>query len=821
MHDFFLDVKYAFRALRKSPGFAAIAIVTLGLAMAVNTTIFSLVNGMILRPLPVPHPSEITVLTLQNGAKDTNNRISFADFQDLQKPTQAFSDLFAYEVTLSGVTADGRGDHCLISRVTGNYFSALGVQPALGRLILPSEGQTTGANPVVVISYDYWQRRFGGDPGIVGKQVNISDHPGTIIGVTQKNFHGTNYILEMDAYVPITAPFYDSDDSAHREWTDRMQRSLTMMGRLQPGVSIKEANASMAVAAHRLADEFPTFDKDAAIRVYPEKLSRPDPDPEGALPLAAAAFMGLAGLVLLVACFNVANVLLVRATVRQREMAIRAALGAGKARLILQYLTESSLLALLGGAAGMVLAIWAGDFFGSLRLSSQIKLHFDFSPDARVYLFALGTVIVTGVIVGIFPALRMARADVNMVLHEGGRGSTEGRSRNFARNTLVAAQVAGSLLLLVVAGLFTRSFGYTEHIQLGFNPDHVLNVSLSPDEAGYKDPQAKEFFRELLTRARALPGVTSATEAFVIPMGSIGASEPVVIEGHPPAPGEQLPSISDNIVTPGYFATMQIPLLKGRDFTDADTEKAPLVAVINETMAKTYWPNEDPVGKKFVTKGDKDKTIEVVGVVANGKYRDITEKPLPFFYVPLDQNFVPFENLQVRTSVPPETLAGPIEGIVREIGPNVPVSQVETMAESLNGGNGYFLYRFGAQVTGTMGLLGLILAVVGVYSVVSYAAAQRTHEIGIRMALGAEPRSIFEMVLRQGLKIIGIGIAVGLVVSFGGARLFSSMYQGVGAADPLTYLLVVILLVGVALVACWLPARRATRVSPLTALRYE
>jgi predicted permease len=570
-----------------------------------------------------------------------------------------------------------------------------------------------------------------------------------------------------------------------------------------------------------LSAQFPSFDKDTVIRVYPEKLARPDPDPDGTLPLAAAAFMGLAGLVLLVACFNVANVLLVRATVRRREMAIRAALGAGKGRLVRQYLTESSLLALLGGAAGMILAVWAGEFLSSLRLSSQVKLHFDFSPDARVYLFAFGTVIVTGLIVGVFPALRMARTDVNSVLHEGGRGSTEGRSRNFVRNTLVAAQVAGSLLLLVVAGLFTRSFSNTEHIQLGFNPDHVLNVSLSPDEVGYKDPQAKEFYRELLARVRALPGVVSATEAFAIPMGEIGASEQIVVEEHPPSPGEEPPTVSDDVVTPGYFTTMQIPLLKGRDFTDADTEKAPLVAVINETMAKTYWPNEDPIGKKFIAKSDKDKTIEVVGIVANGKYRNLAEKPIPFFFVPLDQDFVPFENLQVRTSVPPETLAGPIEGIVREIGPNVPISQVQTMSESLNGGNGYFLYRFGAQVTGAMGLLGLILAVVGVYSVVSYAAAQRTHEIGFRMALGAEPRNIFEMVLRQGLKIIGIGIAVGLVVSFGGARLFSSMFEGVGPTDPLTYSLVVVLLVGVALVACWLPARRATRVSPLTALRYE
>jgi predicted permease len=821
MLEIWQDLKSALRTVKNSPGFAAIAILTLGLGMAVNTTIFSVVNGMILRPLPVPQPDQITVLTLEQGEKDSNTKSSYADFQDLQKQAAAFSELFAYDVTLTGLTADGHGDHLIVSRVSGNYFSALGIRPALGRLILPTEGQTIGSDPVVVISYQYWQRRFGGDPGVINKQVEINDHPGTIIGVTPKDFYGTNSVIEMDAFVPISAPFYVNDADANHTWTQRGYRVMTLMGRLKPGVSVGEANARMAVAARRLSEEYPATDKDVRLMVYPEKLARPDPDPEETVVKASLAFMGLAALVLLVACFNVANVLLVRATVRQREMAIRRALGAGRTELARKQLTETFLLAVLGGGAGMELARWACEFLSTLRLASFIKLHLDFRPDVRVYLFAFGTILLTSVIVGLIPALRVVKADVSMVLHEGGKGMSDGPGRHLARNTLVAAQVAGSLLLLVVAGLFTRSLGNAEHLNLGFNPDHVLNLSLSPDEVGYKDPEAREFYREVLAKVRALPGVISATEAFCVPMGPIGSSEQIVIEDSPLPPGEQPPTVAKNPVAPGYFDTMQIPLLEGRGFTDADSEKAPLVAVINHTMAKRYWPDGDPIGKKFQVKSDKDRIIEVVGIVGDGKYRDITEKPMPFFFVPLDQDFVSFQTLEVRTSVPPESLARSIENVIHAVGPNVPVSQIETMTEALNGGNGYFLYRFGAQVTGAMGLLGLILAVVGVYSVVSYAAAQRTREIGIRMALGAEPRNIFRMVLRQGLTITTFGIAAGLIASFGGTRVFSSMFLGVGAEDPLAYALGVGLLVVVALVACWVPARRATRVSPLTALRYE
>ncbi len=823
MSNLWQDLRYGWRALTKSPGFAIIAIVTLGLGVAVNTTIFSVVNGLFLRPLPVPHPDELTVLTMDMPGNTSSHSFSYPDYLDVKQQNDSFSNAFAFRVSLGGLKADGKGDHCIFSRVTGNYFSGLGVQPALGRLILPTEGQTPNADPVIVISYSYWQRRFGGDRNIIGKQVELNDHPGTIIGVTPQNFHGTYFIIDMDAFVPVGAPFYTgSGENAQQILTARDDRSLTLMARLKPGIGLKQARTSLAVLAHRLADTYPKTDASATINVYPERLARPDPDPDDTGMLASAAFMTLAALVLLVACFNVANVLLVRATVRQREMAVRAALGAGRGRLVRQYLTESFLLAVAAGIAGIGLGSWASSVLGSLNFGTEVPLRFDFSGDARVYLFAFAAVCLTGLAVGAIPALRVARTDVSVILHEGGRTSSDGPRRHLARNTLVIAQVAGSLLLLIVAGLFTRSLGKVEHINLGFDPNHVLNVTVSPDEVGYKEDQGRQFYRELLPRVRALPGVVSAAETFTVPMGLIGAESAVIIEGHPLPLGQQPPAISDNMISPGYFAMMRIPFVAGRDFSDADAKDSMPVAIINRAMADKFWPKEDPIGKNFIEKGTTDrKPLTVVGVVESAKNKSVTDAPPPFFYKPLEQSYVAFRTIQIRTSVPPTSLAGPIEALIRELGPSVPISQVQTMSEELNNANGFFLYRFGAQITGTLGLLGLILAVVGVYSVVSYAAAQRTHEMGIRMALGAERKDILRLVLGQGFVVVGTGIALGLVLSFVVTRAFKDMLVGIGAADPLTYSIVAAILLAVALFACWIPAYRATRINPLTALRYE
>jgi macrolide transport system ATP-binding/permease protein len=822
MLNFWKDVQYAFRTLTKNPGFAIIGIVTLALGMAVNTTLFSVINGFLLRPLPVPHPEQITVLALDQSSVPGNHHFSYPDYEDLRDQSDSFKDIFAFRVSLASLTVDQHADHCLISRVSSNYFSALGIQPAYGRLILPTEGRTPGADPVLVLGYSYWRKRFGSDPDVVGKKVVINQHPFTIVGVAPQEFKGTYSVLDMDAYMPFSAEMgEDPDNLVQKNWTDRTSRGLTVMGRLKPAVTIKQAQASLKVLAQRIANQHPETEKGVDVRLYPEKLARPEPDPQNQVPVAAIAFMALAGLVLLVACFNIANVMLVRATVRQREMAIRAALGASQGRLVRQYLTESLLLAFLGGGAGLLLGSWAAGLLGSLQFGSDLPIEFDFHPDVAVYLFALGAVLLTGLIVGIMPALRAARTNVIAVLHEGGRGSSSGPRRQFARNTLVAAQVAGSLVLLVVAGLFIRSLDKAQKISLGFNPEHVLNLSVDVAQIGYQEPQGREVYREMESRIRALPGVESVAQAFTVPMGLISAGDRLSFENHPLEAGEQPPDVNYNIVTPGYFDTIQMPLLRGRKFADSDSEKAPPVAIINQTMAKQFWPKEDALGKRFSSKGPKGPFIEVVGIVRDAKYQNVTEDPQPYFYVPFGQSYMSMRTIHVRTSVPSETLALEIESQIHELASGAPVTQVQSMTQALQGANGFFFFRFGAQLSATLGLLGLILAIVGIYSVVSYAAAQRTQEIGIRIAMGATPRDILNMVLRQGLGVVGVGLALGLIIALAGTRVMSDLFVGIKPSDPLTFTVVVGLLTGIALLACWIPARRATRIDPLVALRYE
>ena len=822
MASFWQDLRYAFRGFGKSPWFASLAVVTLALGIAVNTSIFSIINGFLMRPIAVPHPEQLTVLSLQQAGDKSLQSFSYPDYLDLRDQSTSFSDIIAYRLTLAGLTADNRGDHCIATRVTGNYFSMLGVQPALGRLILPTEGQTPGADPILVLGYSYWQKRFAGNKNVIGKQVEANGHPLTIVGVAPKEFHGTYSIVDSDLYVPLSASIGTKDEKqVENTWTHRSERSLSLMARLKPGTNLKNAQTSLNVVVQRLAEQHPDTDKGIAIRAFPEQLARPEPDPDNTLPSVAVAFMALAALVLLVACFNVTNVLLVRATARQREMAIRAALGAGRVRLARQYLTESLLLAFLGAGGGMLLGYWAMRFLSSIPLGTDLPLQLKFLPDVRVYFFALGAALIAGAIVGVFPALRVARHDVSSVLHDGGRGSSGGRRRQFLRGSLVVAQVAGSLVLLIVAGLFIRSLGKAQNIYLGFESSHVLDFSLDVQQIGYQESQGRAFYRELESRLRALPGVVSVAQAFSVPMGVMSSFDSLNIERHPVEPGQQPPSVQCNMVTAGYFDTLHIPVRHGRAFTESDEEKTLAVAVINQTMAKKFWPDEEPLGKRFSTKGPSGPFIEVVGVVQDGKYKGVVEVPQPHFYLPLSQAYIPLRTFHIRTSVPPESLSTQVQSQVRELAPSLAISEMQTLDQALQGLNGFLFFRLGAQLTGTMGLLGLILAVVGVYSVASYAAVQRTREIGIRMAIGATPGDILKMVLRQGLGTVGIGLLAGLAAAFAGTRLLADLFYGVTPNDPVTYAAVAALLLAVVLLACWIPARRATRVSPVIALRFE
>jgi predicted permease len=515
-------------------------------------------------------------------------------------------------------------------------------------------------------------------------------------------------------------------------------------------------------------------------------------------------------------------VLLVRATVRQREMAIRAALGSGRWRLIRQMLVESMALALAGAVAGMVLGTWASRAFAeSLDLGTDLPVLLDFSFDWRVFLYAMTAALLTGIFVGVWPALRASRTDAAAALHEGGRANSGGVARQRARSLLVVGQVAGSFVLLIGAGLFVRSLQNAERVDLGFQPDQILNATLDPYWAGYDVQRTKDFYRELGRRVRAWPEVRSASFAFSVPLSYYSAGMPVFVDGRPVNAGEQAPVIGANFIDGDYFDTMQIPILRGRRFQESDSETAPAVAIVNQTMADRLWPNEDPIGKRFHVRTPDSPLVEVVGVARNGKYLAVFEGALPYMYIPSEQSFGPLRVLQIRSSVPPEALTSRLRDEIASLDPGMPVADLQTMRRSLNGAHGFLMFHVGAAQALALGLLGLALAVVGVYGVVSYGAAQRTREIGIRMALGATPRAILAMILGHGVWVV-IG---GIILGFGGAaaltRLLGRFLLLVSPSDPLTFFVITVVLALVALCACYIPARRAMRVQPVEALRHE
>jgi predicted permease len=812
------DLRYAIRQLLRKPGFAFTAVLTLALGIGANVAIFSIVNGIVLRPLPVPQPQQIAVLAAQQqGAPLGIYFLSYPQLTDFRKQADMFSDLFAYEIGLEGMSADNKADHLLASYVTGNYFSGLALKPALGRLFLPGEGEKPGSEALVVIGYSYWQKRFSGSPNVIGKQVLVDGKPATIIGVTPREFHGTTFALDVDGYLPLSMAAENDPEM----WTSRTDRRWITLGRLKPKVSVAQAQSSISVIAARLAEQYPATDKGISINVISERLSRPVPLPNNLIVIIAGLFLFLAALILLLAGVNVANILLVRATTREGEMAVRAAMGASRGRLISQVLTESILLAMLGAVGGIVLGSWASRWISDLPLASTIPVRLDFGIDWRVVLYSLATAVCTGVIVGLWPALRVARSNVNETLREGGRSGSSSTSRYRVRSTLVAAQMAGSLTLLIVAGLFVRSLQHAQQMYLGFDPDHVLNVVLDPHEVGYDQARTTSFYRELEDHVRALPGVQSASLSFSVPMGSYTDSTAVTIEGHPIPAGQQPPNLLFNSVDSAYFQTMKIPLLRGRSFTDADNEAAPHVVIVNQTMAEKMWPNEDPIGKRFTTDQTSGTFWQVIGVAQNGKYGLLAEDPQSYFYLPLAQHFVSMRALQIRTSMNPEALMLPLQQEIKNLDPGLPIFMLRTMNDSLAGANGFMIFRIGALLASCIGVMGLTLAMVGVYGVVAFAASQRTREIGIRIALGANRAQVLRLVLRQGVWVVLAGAAFGVFATFGISRGIANLLVGVSPTDPLTFVTATFLLVVVALYACYVPARRAMKVDPMVALRYE
>ena len=820
------DVRIVLRQAARTPGFVAAAVLTLALGVGVNTAIFSIVNAFV-RPLPVPDPEQLVVIAGVDPSDETGLRFktSFPALQDYrERATNVFSDVFGYDVRIGGLGVDGKTSQFTYQVVTGNVFHALRLQPAAGRLFVPGEGEHVNSEAVIVLGYEYWQRRFGGDPSAVGRMVRFDGFQSRIIGVAPRGFRGLIDAAEMDGYIPIDLlPRFGR--SADQIFVERSWHPLTLLARLRPGVSVAEAQAVMDVIASQLAAEHPATDGGRTVRVTPETSARPIPlqSLTSVLPIVQVLLFALSSIVLLIACLNVANLLLVRATVREREMAVRASLGAGRARLIRLLLVESFMLALAGTIAGLVLGqVLNWLFISSIDLGTDVAFTFDARFDWRVFMNAAVVAIATGFVVGALPARRVSRPSLTTLLHDGGRSGSVGAGRQRVRHALVMAQIAGSAVLLIVAGLFVRNLRIAQQIDLGFSPEHVLTARLNTMNIGMDPKRSKAFYEELDRRVQNLPGVESTAQSFSLPLGWIFGGYDAHPEERPPAPDREAASVGANSVTPAFFDTLGIKVIAGRKFNDADSLESKRVVIINDTLAERFWPGREPIGRRITLPDLEGEAWEVVGVTETTKYLAVFEHALPYIYLPQAQNPAMLRVVQIKSAtVPVAQLQAQLERTVGELEPELSLADVRPLTEIVQGNLGFVLFRVGAWQASAMGLLGLALAVIGIYSLVSYQTAQRSREIGIRMALGAEPSDVRRLVMRQGAWLIGGGLVIGLALTLVATTALGKVLVLVSATDPVTFVGVTALLGIAALVACYLPARRATRIAPVEALRHE
>jgi predicted permease len=654
---------------------------------------------------------------------------------------------------------------------------------------------------------------------VIGRTVRVNGQPFTVVGVVPETFTGTYALVEFDAYMPLGMVY---PEAAYKELLQRRDNhELRVIGRLQSSTTIAQAQAGLDVLARQLEQQYPDTNKTVRLRVIPEWRGRPEPNNADTMPFVAAVFLVLVGLVLLVACVNVVNLLLVRATVRQREIALRAALGAGRRRLVRQLLTESLLLAALGGLTGAAVGRAISSMVTRIPFPADIPVRFDLPFDWRVFAYIAMVALGAGVVVGLLPALRASRADLNEVLREGGRGLSDGSGRYRLRGLLVVAQVAVSLVLLVAASLFVRSVQRAQAVDLGFDYSNVLNLAMDVSQQGMDDARGRNFYDQVRDRVRTLPDVQSVSYAYSVPFGYYNSATVAEAEGRPLPKDQRPPAISYNIVEADYFRTLGISVVRGRAFTEQDDERARPVAIVNQMMAEKMWPGEDAIGKRFRMQGDNPSWMEIVGITRNGKYTFIFENPRMYFFIPMAQHYSALRVLQLRTAGAPDALAPLVQKEIRALNPDLPVYDVRSMRRTMDGGNGFFLLNMGALFGGALGLLGLVLALVGLYGVVSYSASQRTQEIGVRIALGASERDIVRLVVGQGLLLVGIGIGCGLAAAVGVSSLLANLLFGISPRDPVTYVCVPLALGAMALIASYLPARRATRVDPVVALRAE
>ncbi len=819
LDTFFRDIRYAFRQIAKAPSVAVISVLTLTLGVGINTAIFSLVNSVLLKPLPVPNADQITTLVHHDTNSPLGQYFSWPEIKVIvTESDRAFSDVFGCSLALDGLAAPGQQpERIYTSYVSGNFFSGLGLKPAIGRLFLPGEGEAMGDSPEIVLGYDYWKKKFNGDPTVIGRLVTVNGHPVTIIGVVSKGFHGLQSGVDMAAYLPVSEDMIAGTSSAVLNiW---QYRAFRVFGRLRSGVNLKQAGAELSVVAQEIVRLHPDIEKNLNIDVYPESALRISTGNGKLVYVIAALFLSLAGLVLLLACLNVANLILVRATAREREMAIRTALGARRLRLIRQTITENVMLALIGGLSGAFLGMWASSLLDNLNIAGfPFTLSSDF--DWRIFLFSFSISLLAGVVVGIVPALRVAKANVNTLLHEGGRSVTGGSQ--WMRDGLVSMQLAASLVLLVVAALFVRSLSTIETIDFGFNPNHVMNFTVDANEVGMTSAQAGILAGNILEHLQQLPGVEYVSHAISVPMGYVIPENGMLIDGQPAPANPSDYEAGMNVVTPDYFKVMGIDVLRGRAFALADDDHARRVAIISESTAKKFWPGQDALDHTFHLAGGNSGDLKVVGIVRDVEFQFFAGKTKPFFYLPYAQDTAgaTLMTFQIRTKAASVVQAPEIEKTVHALAPKLPVFQVQTMREGLYTLSGLLIFQIGAALASIMGALGLTLAVIGLYGVVSYAVSRRVHEIGLRMALGATRGRIFQMIYRHSLLIVGWGLAIGLAMALLAARAVASLVM-VSVWDPATYVVVATVLALAALGSCYLPVRRAMAVDPVVALRED
>jgi predicted permease len=820
METFWKDLRYAFRMLLKSPGFTLIAMLALGLGIGANTAIFSVFNGMLWRPLPVRDPQQIVFLASKSQDAGYPNPLSYPDVQDYRKLNAVFSGIVAYTPNPVNFGAQGRPERAWAEMVSGNYFSMLGLEAVRGRTFAPDEGIVPGKDPLMVLSFKFWQKRFGGDPSVIGQTVQVNNHSFTIIGVAPENYRGAYYFLEPDLYLPLTTLGL-LDASQADILTKRDSSFLRVLGRLQPDVTPAQAMAAAEPLDRRLAQDYPDAHKSVSLLVMPELKARPEPGLGGFMSTFALIFMLLVGLVLLIACANVANLILARANGRRKEFATRTALGASRGRMIRQLMTETVLLSAFGGILGLLFARWAALGLMSIHIPTDIPIKlFDLRLDWRIFTFAFLAALLTGMIAGLVPSLQASRTNLADTLKAGGRSGGASAGHHRFRNALVVSQVAVSLLLLACTGFFIRSLQNSSHVDMGFRVDHTLMLSMDLGLQGYTEDRGQQFYKQLGDRVRSLPGVRAAAVSSYIPMGYDNTLINIFPEGQVVDEKAKTETTLDDEVQPAYFRTAGTPVIQGREFTEADSALAPKVAIVNDTFAKTIWPGQNPLGKIFRTKRD-GPPIQVVGITRTGKYLFLYEGPQLYAYFPLAQHYSSTASLFVYTDGDPQQLLPAVRDQFSQLDAGLPVFAVTTMEAHVQYGKPLLPARLSAMLVGAFGLLGLVLASVGVYGVVSYSVSQRTQEIGIRTALGAQRSHVLAMILKQGMGMALIGTALGIVLSFLLFRALGSVLYGVKSTDLVTLSVVSAMLLGVAFMASYIPALRATRVDPVVALREQ